>query len=148
MIEVLEPLIIPKSYIRSRFLRIKDNLDLVTYSLFRSKDLDLVDEIYLRIREDRSTFADVAYLSDGPESQTQGIVGPCPISRAHPDISIHLRSLQIGALKKPFWFNHWSVILRVEERIGARYPDWEEKIEEQLKMEMTVPVKEVAQNPL
>jgi hypothetical protein len=140
MVEVLEPFIIPKNSIRSRFLAVKDNLDLVTYSLFRSKDFELTDEIHLRIKDDGISFADIAHLSDGPESQTQGIVGPCVISKAHHDIANRLRSLPIGIVKKPFWFLHWAVILRVEERIGARYPDWEDRIEEQLRNEMTMTV--------
>lgn len=127
--------VITSTMVRSRFLAIKDNLDLVQYSLFRSTDLELTDEIYLRLRDDGKCFEDVAQYSDGPESQTGGKVGPYPISRAHPTISHHLRSLPIGHIKAPFFFDKWSVILRVDDRIGARFDDWENPIREQMEKE-------------
>jgi len=49
-------IVIPKRVIRTRFLDVKDNLDLVIYSLFRSTDSGLVDELYLRIKEDGGDF--------------------------------------------------------------------------------------------
>lgn len=123
---------IPERLVRARFLEVKDNLDQVIYSLFRSKEPGLTDELYLRIKEEGGGFADLAHYSDGPESKTQGIIGPCPISKAHPEIATRLKSLQIGQLKPPFLFKHWSVLLRVEERLPARYQDWEDMIRQVL----------------
>ena len=130
-------IVIPKRVIRTRFLDVKDNLDLVIYSLFRSTDSGLVDELYLRIKEDGGDFTDLAHHSDGPESQSNCIVGPCPITKAHPAIAIKLKSLPPGVVKPPFLFSKWSVLLRVEKRIPACFRDWEKTIEEVLLQEMS-----------
>lgn len=127
---------IPKILLRARFLEIKDNLDLVVYSLFRSTDHGLTDELYLRIKEDGGDFSDVAHHSDGPESLTNCLVGPCPILKAHPEIAIKLKSFPMGLVKPPFWFHHWSVLLRVERRIPAKFADWRELIEQVLREEI------------
>ena len=127
---------VSKRLIRTRFLAAKDNLDIVTYSLFRTKDIGLADELYLHIKEDGGDFLDYAHLSDGPESCTEGIVGPSPLTQAHPEIAIKLKSLPIGFLKPPFWFKKWSVLLRVEQRVGARFSDWESTIEQVLVQEL------------
>lgn len=117
-----------RTAIRTRFLHVKDRLDTVIYSLIRTRNLDLADELYLRLKEDGYSFADLAEFTEGPEKQWSCRVGPCPLNQGHPDLVVRLRSWPEGALKKPFIIQRTAIILRVEERIGARFKDWENRI--------------------
>ena len=120
---------VTKTQVRNHFLKIKDHLDEVVYSLIRTQDHDMADEMFLRIRENEATFAQMARLySEGPEARTGGVVGPVPLPTAHPLISEKLRSTPVGRVIKPFWVKQYSVILRVEDLIQARLEDHEEGI--------------------
>lgn len=73
-----------KTAIRTRFLQIKDRLDTVVYSLIRTRDFDLADELYLRLTEDGCSFEELAHFSEGPERGWGAQVGPCPLNQGHP----------------------------------------------------------------
>jgi pentatricopeptide repeat protein len=117
-----------KASIRTKFLMIKDSLDTVIYSLIRTKDFDLADELYLRIKDDKCTFFELASHSEGPEKDWGCTVGPCPLSQGHPELAAKLRSLPVGQLSKPFAIKQTAIIIRVEQRNSAKYHDWEERL--------------------
>ena len=69
----------------ARFLERKTQLDRVVYSLLRLRDPGLARELYLRIDSGEANFADLAaQYAEGPEQATRGIVGPAPLTQAHP----------------------------------------------------------------
>ena len=50
------------------------------YSLLRVKDYGLARELWIRLEEDETTFAEAAReFGEGPEADRQGVVGPIPI---------------------------------------------------------------------
>ena len=117
-----------KTAIRTRFLELKDRLDTVVYSLIRTKDLDLADEIYLRLTEDGFSFEELAHFSEGPERDWGARVGPCPLNQGHPELAIRLKSWNPGEVKRPFLIHTSAILLRVEHRTAARFSDWEDRI--------------------
>lgn len=115
--------------VRQHFLKVKDHLDQVMYSLIRTTDHDLADELFIRIREGETTFAQMARIySQGPEAKTGGIIGPAPLKQVHPLLVEALRSSEPGQVIKPFWFKQFSIILRLEDYIQARFKDHEKNI--------------------
>ena len=63
-----------KHMAESRFLKRKEKLDPITYSLVRVKDHFLANELYLRLVEGESDFAEISKeFSLGPEKETRGI---------------------------------------------------------------------------
>ena len=81
----------------ARFLKRKDGMDQVTYSLIRVKDLFLAQEIFLRIEEKPSTFGDLAnQYSIGLENSSRGIVGPVALNQGHPQLVSLLKNSTIG----------------------------------------------------
>lgn len=97
----------------ARFLHRKAELDLVTYSLVRVKDANLARELYLRLSDQEASFADLAArYSDGPERQTQGVIGPRPISQAHPLLAERLRTARDGEVMAPLHVADWWLIVR------------------------------------
>lgn len=107
-----------------RFLKRKTQLDQVIYSLLRVQDAGLAQELYLQIAEGEAEFADLAAVhSQGPEQSTRGLVGPAPLTQAHPKIVEMLRSGQDGQLFAPVRIDPWSLIVRREKLQPAVFND-------------------------
>ena len=83
----------------ARFLERKNELDQVVYSLLRLENSFLARELYLQIESGESNFADLAKrYAEGPERNTNGIVGPVSLTQAHPVLVEKLRVAQPGVL--------------------------------------------------
>ncbi|NBW41670.1 hypothetical protein EBR25_11815 [bacterium] len=106
------------------YLRYKDKLDRVLYSLLRVEDPFLCQEIYYSIEAGEITFAEAsARYSCGPESKTQGIVGPVDLTTPHPEIAARLRTAQAGHLIGPFQAEDWHTLIRMEYRFDSEYDE-------------------------
>lgn len=107
--------------LESYFLSRKGQLDRVIYSLIRTQDSGIAQEIYFRIQENEQSFADLArQYSQGSEAQTGGMIGPIEISVPHPILSQLLRLSQPGQLLPPTALEDWFVIVRLEKFIPAQ----------------------------
>lgn len=105
-----------------RFLQRKSELDRVVYSLIRVKDPGLAQELFLRIAEGEATFADLAAEhSMGHERTSRGIVGPVPLTQAHPRLVELLRTGQSGQLFPPLYVDPWWLVVRLEQLQPASF---------------------------
>ena len=110
------------SNIESLYLRYKDNLDRVLYSLIRVDNAGLCRELFYAIEAGEISFGEAARLhSRGPEAKTQGIVGPVDLTTPHPEIAGRLRTAQAGQLIGPFEAAEWHTLLRLEYRFDSEY---------------------------
>lgn len=110
--------------LESYFLDRKSRLDKVIYSLIRTKDLGIAQELYFRIAEGEQSFAEAAReYSQGPESQTDGLIGPVELSVPHPSLAHMLSISQPGQLCPPTRVGEWVVIVRLERFIPAQMDD-------------------------
>ena len=108
----------------ARFLARKEQLDQIVYSLLRLQDRYLARELYLRISGGEANFADLAAnYSQGPEAKTKGIIGPVPMTQAHPALSERLRTSQPGQLLQPFQVDKWWLVVRLERYEAAQFDD-------------------------
>jgi len=106
----------------ARFLERKSQLDVVVYSLLRLRDAGLARELYLQIAAGESGFADLAAAhAEGPEKQTHGIIGPVPMSQAHPVLADRLRTADTGVVLEPFQVLDWWLIVRLEQYTPATF---------------------------
>jgi parvulin-like peptidyl-prolyl isomerase len=106
----------------AHFLSRKNQLDIVVYSLLRVQDAFLARELYLRIEAGEANFADLAAgYSEGPEKQTKGIVGPVPLTQAHPVLAERLRTSRPGELLQPFQIADWWLVVRLESYTPASF---------------------------
>jgi len=126
----LERVIRRQEYIRdrfapkaeARFLERKNELDQVVYSLLRLADSFLARELYLQIESEESNFADLAKrYAEGPERNTNGIVGPVSLTQAHPLLVEKLRVAQPGVLLEPFRVADWWLVVRLERYSPATF---------------------------
>lgn len=127
----IRPLLIEKfkqanwgNKVESYFLSRKTHLDQVVYSLIRTKDLGLAQEIYFRIQEEEESFANLAReYSQGPEAHTGGVLGPVSVSTPHPILAKLLSISQPAQLWPPRNLGEWYVIVRLEKFIPAKFDD-------------------------
>ena len=104
----------------ARFLQRKDQLDRVVYSLLRVDDFGLARELFLRIDEGESDFAELASAyAQGPEKNTRGVIGPVPLMQAHPALAERLRTASPGLLITPFQIGQWWLVVRLESYLPA-----------------------------
>jgi parvulin-like peptidyl-prolyl isomerase len=107
--------------LESYFLERKSKLDKVIYSLIRTQDIGIAQEIYFRVMEGEQSFAELARTySKGPEAQTDGLIGPVELSVPHPQLSHMLTISQPGQLWPPQRIGEWIVIIRLEKFIPAQ----------------------------
>ena len=106
----------------ARFLERKNELDQVVYSLLRLANNFLARELYLQIESGESNFADLAKrYAEGPERNTNGIVGPVSLTQAHPALVEKLRVAQPGVLLEPFRIADWWLVVRLERYSPATF---------------------------
>ena len=107
-----------------RFLARKTQLDQVIYSLLRVDDAALARELYLRISEGEADFAELAaQYAKGPEQATRGVVGPVPLTQAHPQLAERLRTSRPGQLLPPFAIENWWLVVRLETLRSASFDE-------------------------
>lgn len=107
--------------LESYFLKRKSALDQVIYSLIRTQDMGIAQELYFRLQDDESSFPEVAREhSQGPEAQTGGLVGPVELDVPHPTLARMLSISQPGQLWPPTRIGDWMVIVRLEKFIPAQ----------------------------
>ena len=103
------------------FLERKSNLDRVIYSMIRVRERAKVFELHLRLEEEEATFADLASkYSEGPEQQSNGLIGPMELGRINPLLGERLRISTPGQLWPPFEGEGWWVLLRHERHLPAK----------------------------
>ena len=118
----------------ARFLERKNELDQVVYSLLRLENSFLARELYLQIESGESNFADLAKrYAEGPERNTNGIVGPVSLTQAHPVLVEKLRVAQQGVLLEPFRISDWWLVVRLERYSPATFTD---EVSDQMCQEM------------
>lgn len=105
----------------SYYLKAKGRLDRVVYSLIRTKDAGIAQELYFRIQNHENSFAELArQYSEGTEAQTGGLIGPVELNVPHPQIGQMLMTSQPGQVWPPTQIGEWIIILRLEEKIDAQ----------------------------
>jgi parvulin-like peptidyl-prolyl isomerase len=107
--------------VESYFMSRKINLDRVIYSLIRTKDFNLAQELYFRIQGREDTFENLArQYSEGVEANTGGVIGPTLLSNPHAAIAQMLAVSQPGQLWGPIQVEDWAIILRLDKSFPAQ----------------------------
>jgi parvulin-like peptidyl-prolyl isomerase len=107
--------------LESYFLSRKAQLDRVIYSLIRSQDPGIIQELFFRIQEGEQSIAELAReYSQGPEAETGGLIGPVELNTPHPVIAQMLRLSKPGQLCPPTRLGEWFLIVRLEKFMPAQ----------------------------
>ena len=116
------------------FLSSHGGRDLVIYSLLRVRDAGLARELWIRLEEGETTFAEAAHQHGvGEEALRKGVIGPMPIGLLQPEVLQEiLRSLRPGELSAPCQLGEWHVLMRLEQLQPARF---DEAMREQMEQE-------------
>ena len=113
-----------QEHLEAIFVNRKSDLDRVTYSLIRVKSRAKAAELHLRLKEEESTFQDLASTySEGVENLFQGLIGPVEFGKVHPLIAERLKNSSPGDLWPPFEFESFWLILRLERFLPSTLND-------------------------
>ena len=108
----------------ARFLKRKGQLDQVVYSLVRCQEGGLARELYLRLATGEANFRDLALqYSHGPERMSAGVIGPKPLSSAHPLLAERLRTARDGEVIEPFAVENQWLVVRRDQYQPAQFDD-------------------------
>jgi parvulin-like peptidyl-prolyl isomerase len=103
------------------FVQRKPLLDRVVYSLISTSDIGIAQELYFRILEGEQTFTQMAReYAQGPEKETDGLVGPVELQALHPILAKLLLASQPQQLLPPTQVGDWIVIVRLEKLVPAK----------------------------
>ena len=116
------------------FLASRGGMDQVIYSLLRVRDSGLARELWIRLEEGETTFAEAAHsYGVGEEAHRKGVIGPMSIGLLQPHVLQEiLRSLRPGELSPPRQIGEWHVLIRLEQLKPARF---DESMREQMQQE-------------
>ncbi|MFM5892617.1 MAG: peptidylprolyl isomerase [Dolichospermum sp.] len=107
--------------LNSYFCQRKAQLDRVIYSLITTSEIGIAQEVYFRIQEGEQSFAELAReYAQGPEAQTDGLVGPIDLQSLHPTLVNILSKSQPKQLLPPTQINNVLVIVRLERLLPAQ----------------------------
>jgi hypothetical protein len=109
--------------IESCFLQRKHELDRVIYSLLRTQNRDLAQELFFRIAEGEQSFAEVAQqYSEGIEAETGGLIGPVELGTLHHQLANLLYTSRVGQVQS-LKLGNWCMIIRLEKHSPAQLDD-------------------------
>jgi parvulin-like peptidyl-prolyl isomerase len=107
--------------VESYFISRKSNFDQAIFSLLRTSDGLLAQEIYFRIQEGEESFSELAQkYSKGAEANTGGVIGPVSLSNLNPALAKILSISQPGKLWHPTRLEEWFAIVRLEKFLPAQ----------------------------
>ena len=110
--------------VESRFIKQKADLDLVTYNFIRVKDSKLSQELFFRLQDGESDFSTLAIqFSEGIEKETNGLIGPMSLNKAHPILKEQLLASKINQVNPPILINEFWSISRLKEIRSAQLND-------------------------
>ena len=102
--------------LESYFSQRKPQLNRVVYSLIKTNDIGIAQEIYFRLQAGEQSFGELAQeYSQGPEAQTNGLIGPVELQTIHPGLAKILATSQPNQLLPPSQLGNWIVIVRLEK---------------------------------
>jgi parvulin-like peptidyl-prolyl isomerase len=103
------------------FLKRKGQLDRAIYSLIRTEDVGIAQEVYFRLMDGEQTFEEIARkYSQGAEAQTSGLIGPVELSTPHPAIAQLISSNPPGKICPPIKLEQWYAIVRPEKMLPSQ----------------------------
>lgn len=107
--------------LEAHFLGCKTELDQAMYSLIRTPHPEIAQELYFRIKAGEASFAELArQYSAGTEAETDGLLGPVPLTQPHPTLAEKLSRSQPGQLSPPTRIGEWYVLFRLEKLLPAQ----------------------------
>ncbi len=107
--------------IEADFLSLKPQMDRFICSIIRTRNVELAQELYFRLKEGEQTFASLApEYSEGPEAQTSGIIGPVSASGLHPRLVQILSHSKPGQLWPPQRLEEWCIIVKLDQYLPAQ----------------------------
>ena len=111
-----------KDELSQYFIKRKDYLDLYYYTIIKVKNKDLADEIYIRIKEEESTFEEIVNnFSNDNEIFYAEKIGPISLNNIEDPIASLIKIGDLNQLFQPKSLNKFWFILRKDNVLKAEF---------------------------
>ncbi|MBO8234159.1 hypothetical protein HA151_06475 [Prochlorococcus marinus XMU1419] len=111
-----------KDELSQYFIKRKDYLDLYYYTIIKVKNKDLADEIYIRIKEEESTFEEIVNnFSNDNEIFYAEKIGPISLNNIEDPIASLIKIGDLNQLFQPKSLNEFWFILRKDNVLKAEF---------------------------
>ena len=111
-----------KDQLNQYFIKRKDFLDLYYYTIIKVKNKEIADEIYIRIKEEESTFEEIVKnFSFDKESFYAEKIGPISINNIEDSIASLVKIGDFKQLFPPKFSNGFWFILRKDNILKAEF---------------------------
>jgi PPIC-type PPIASE domain len=117
-------------FIRSRFLVEKTQFDRILFSVIQVKSLDLAQELYFRIKEQKQPLHRISIAhSEAATAKQGGTIGPISVLQLHPLIRHYLTGIQPGQLSPIFQLDEHYMFVRLDRSLPIQLtPQTEQKL--------------------
>ena len=109
--------------INTLYLQNKEKYNLVTYNLLEANDIDVMYEVYFRIKDKEETWSDIAKKFPGGNQNSTAKFGPTPVSQVDERLLTKLRSLKIDEVSKPFSYRDKFAVAALIKLEGEKLND-------------------------
>ena len=111
-----------KGELANYFIKRKDYLDLYYYTIIKVKNKEIADEIYIRIKEEESTFEEIVNkFSFEKESFYGEKIGPISINNIEDALASLIKIGDLDQLFPPKLSNGFWFILRIDNVLKAEF---------------------------
>ena len=106
--------------VASIFLKRKESLDRVMYSIMRVETREEAEELHLKLEEKEASFSELASeYALGSEKEFNGMIGPVELRVLDANLSERLKISKTGQLWPPFEFKSFWIVLRLEKHLPS-----------------------------
>lgn len=107
------------STVSSMYLQQKEAFDSVCFSMLRSRDFNVMQEIYFRLNDGEETWQQLSVQLNPDYPDSPVFYGPTMCRSLSPELVAHLYHYGEGVISFPVTIGGWSLITRLEQIIPS-----------------------------
>lgn len=122
---LLEKVILPHRLIQFRelmwgplvnglYLQRKDEFDVITFTMVRARDYNVMQEVYFRLKDGEETWQSIGQQLNPDEPETPVFYGPDYRAKFSRELVDHLYGCGVGVISPATTIGGWTVVTRLE----------------------------------
>jgi hypothetical protein len=100
--------------VNSLYLQRKDEFDIITFTMVRSRDYNVMQEVYFRLKDGEETWQAICRQLNPDQPETPVVYGPAYRAQFSRELVDHLYGCGIGVISPATLIGGWTVVTRLE----------------------------------
>ena len=101
-------------FVNGLYLQRKDEFDIITFSMVRSRDYNVMQEVYFRLKDGEETWLSIGRQLNPDQPETPVVFGPVYRAQFASELVDHLYSCGVGVISPATTIGGWTVVSRLE----------------------------------